>query len=219
MIRPIKDGRALLFALSALLVPSPAFSQAAPASPAAHDKAPSQAKKPDDPGAQAKKPDDPGAQAKKPDDPGAQAKKPDDPGAKPDPKAEKPTEKGEAKAEGKAGRPEGKPADQTVSAAQKTESDEIKLKERIQRRKSQQEAEQSKLTSALKGQPMTEAMQQELTRHGRRLARMERIRAVAREAKDAAAEQRVTKLIDLENARHDKFTANVEAKDEKAGAK
>jgi hypothetical protein len=62
---------------------------------------------------------------------------------------------------------------------------------------------------------MNEAMKQELERHARRLARLERIKALATEAKDTATLERVNKLIETENARHDRFTSQFDAKDDK----
>jgi hypothetical protein len=195
MIRRTKDGYSMLLAVSALLLAAPAFSQAAPAAPA------------------------------------AQGKAADKSGAKPADKAGKEEGKSEgnpgkpAANPGKTvvanpGKPEEKPGDQTVAAAvQKKEADEAKIKARLQRRTSEQEAERPKIMAALKGQPMTEAMRQELSRHARRLARLERVKALALEAKDDATLQRVAKLIDMENARHDKFAVNLQAKDDKAGAK
>ena len=137
----------------------------------------------------------------------APAKKVDDPGAKPDPNAAKPS----------AGLP-GKPGDPTVSAVQKTEGDEAKLKDRVQRKKMQQDMERPKIAAVLRGQPMSEPMKQELERHARRLARLERVKAVATESKDTATADRASKLIETENARHDKFTSTFEATTDKAGA-
>src|SRR4051812_45125474 len=137
MIQRTKDGSVLL-ALSALLLAAPAFAQAPQAAPAAQDKAAEPAKKMADP--------------------------------KPDPK----TDKHPAKPEDKSGRHEGahdkadeKSADPTVAAVQKKDVDEAKVKERFERRKRQQEAEQTRIAGALKGQPMSEALRQELTRHAR----------------------------------------------------
>jgi hypothetical protein len=199
MIRRTKDGCHALLALSALLLAAPAYSQAPQAAPAAQGKAAEPAKKIADPGA---KPDP----------------KTDKPAGKPDDKPGKP-EVNPGKAEGTPGKADEKAADKTVAAVQRKEADEAKLKERLERRKSQEEAERTKIAAVLKGQPMTEAMRQELTRHARRLARLERIKAVASEAKDSVAVLRATKLIDMENTRHDKFAANAGDKDEKAGAK
>jgi hypothetical protein len=198
MIRRTKDACRILVALSALLLAAPAYSQAPQAAPPAQGKAAEPAKKMADPAAKA--------------DP-----KTDKPGAKPEDKP--------MKAEGNPGKGDQKPGDPTVPAAQKI--DETKLKDRLERRKSQQEAERPKIAAALKGQPMTEALRQELTRHAQRLARLERIKTVASDAKDNATLLRATKLIAMENARHDKFTSNaegkaegkVEGKDDKAGAK
>jgi hypothetical protein len=194
MIRRTKDGYSTLLAVSALLLAAPAFSQAAPAAPAAQGKAADKSgAKPTDKAGK--------AEGKSEGNPGKPEANPGKAGANP-------------------GKPEEKQGDQTVAVAvQKKEADEAKIKARLQRRTSEQEAERPKIMAALKGQPMTEAMRQELSRHARRLARLERVKALALEAKDDPTLQRVAKLIDMENARHDKFAVNVEAKDDKAGAK
>jgi hypothetical protein len=167
---------------------SPALAQAPQASPVAEDKA------------------------------AAPARKAGEPGTKPDNKAERAAPKEEEKptnaAAGQA-KSDNKGGDNTVGAVDRKD-DDPKLKDRLRRRKSQQEMARAKIAAALRGQPMTEAMQQELRRHARRLARLERIKALAIEAKDSAVIDRVTKLIDKENARHDKFTARVEDKDDKS---
>jgi len=142
------------------------------------------------------------------------AKKIADPGGKPNPNADKP-----GKLEDKPGKADEKGANPTVNAVQKSDGDEAKAKERLERRKTEEDAERQKIMAVTKGQPMSEALRQEMTRHARRLARLERIKAVATEAKDNANLLRVTKLIAMENERHDKFTTNPESKDEKAGAK
>jgi hypothetical protein len=140
-----------------------------------------------------------------------------DPGAKPESKPEKGGPKGE-----NLGKPEVNPAkggektaEPTVSVVDRKEPDETRTRERLERKKRQQEAARAKVTAALRGQPMSEAMTQELSRHARRLARLERIKAVALDAKDTAVVERVNKLIDKENARHDKFAAHAESKDDK----
>lgn len=82
------------------------------------------------------------------------------------------------------------------------------------------QAVRAELIGALKGQAMTEGMRQEVKRHARRIARLERVKAVAKEAKDDAAAERADKLIQKENARHGNFLATFDAKvDVKAGAK
>jgi hypothetical protein len=72
--------------------------------------------------------------------------------------------------------------------------------------KAQHDAERAKIAAVLHG-PMNEAMREELKRHARRMARLERIKALASEAKDNDAVTRATKLIDKENVRHDKWIA------------
>jgi hypothetical protein len=192
MIGRTKDACSVLLAVSGLLVAVPLHSQATQASPAAQGKA------------------------------AEPAKKAADPGAKADPKADKPAGKAEnnpGKAGDKPGKADEKGADQTVNAVQKKEAEEAKAKARVERRKTEEDAERNKIMAATKGQPMSEALRQEMTQHARRLARLERIKAVATDAKDNATILRVTKLIAMENERHDKFAANAASKDEKAGAK
>jgi regulator of RNase E activity RraB len=191
MIRRMTAGYRALFATAALVWVTPARAQAPQASPIAHDKAAAPAKKAGDPAA---KPDDKGDKADKGASKGED--KPGNPGAS------------QAKVDNKAG-------DNTVSAVDRKEPDDAKLKDRVLRRRQQQDMERAKIAAVLRGQPMSEAMQQEMSRHARRLARLERIKALAVEAKDSAVVDRVTKLIEKENARHDKFTTRVEDKDDK----
>jgi hypothetical protein len=80
------------------------------------------------------------------------------------------------------------------------------------RKKAQKEAVRAKVQKALDGQPMAAAMKQELTRHARREARLQHIITVAKEAKDTATVERATKLLEKENARHDKWVAGFDAK-------
>src|SRR5262249_21644537 len=82
-------------------------------------------------------------------------------------------------------------------------TDEAKLKDRATRQRAQRDAEKAKVIAALKGQPMNDAMKQELRRHAQRIARLERIKQLASDAKDDAATTQVAKLVDKENARHD----------------
>jgi hypothetical protein len=190
MIRRTKDACGALLALSALLLAAPAHTQASQAAPAAQGKA------------------------------AEPAKKIADPGGKPNPNADKP-----AKPEDRPGKPDDKPgkadekgANPIVNAVQKTD-DDAKARDRLQRRKTEEDTERAKIMAVTKGQPMSEALRQEMARHARRMARLERIKAVAAEAKDSVTVLRATKLIAMENERHDKFTTNAESKDEKAGAK
>jgi hypothetical protein len=128
-------------------------------------------------------------------------------------KADKAAEKIEEKAE--------KAAEKAEAAAEKVgDAAERKKAQIIANAKADREALRVKVKSALKGQPMSEAMKQELKRHARRLARLERIKAVAQTEKDDAATARVDKLIEKENARHNKWMVSFDAKaDVKAGAK
>jgi hypothetical protein len=147
----------------------------------------------------------------------AAAKKTADQEGKGETKGEKAPKGGDksAKSEASPTKADDKPGEPTVNAVERREPDEGKLKDRLQRRKHQQDAARAKIPASLRGQPLSEAMKEELGRHARRLARLERIKALALEAKDAAVVERVTKLIDKENARHDKFTAHIESKGEK----
>lgn len=81
-----------------------------------------------------------------------------------------------------------------------------------------------KVEAALKGKPLVAPMREELQRHARRLARLDRAKTVATEANDTETVTRVDKLIEKENARHDKWMAGFDAKaagaeKDKAGAK
>ncbi len=186
MIRRSTVSYRALVALVPLLSAWPALAQAPQASPVAQEKA---------------------------------AKKAAEPGAKDDNKGEKAGPKGDdksAKTETSPTKADNKAAEPTVNAVERRDPDDPKLKERLVRRRSQQDTARAKIAAALRGQPMTEAMKEEMSRHARRLARLERIKAVALESKDTAVVERVTKLIDKENARHDKFTTHFEGKGDKA---
>jgi len=67
---------------------------------------------------------------------------------------------------------------------------------------------------------MAQALKEEIKRHARRLARLERIKDLAEDEKEDAALERIGKLVAKENARHDKWVANFHAKTAgKEGAK
>jgi hypothetical protein len=104
-------------------------------------------------------------------------------------KAEKKAEKAEDKAEKKADKAEDKAKSEGDRAAKKAKEHDA-LKE--------------KLKGKLKG-PMDESVKQELRRHAERLAKLERIKAVATTEKDTANADKATSLITKENARHDKW--------------
>ena len=76
-----------------------------------------------------------------------------------------------------------------------------------------------KAKAALKGKPMDNAFKQELKRHARRLARLERILEVAAEAEDDDTIERAEKLMDKENARHGKWLAKMNANPGKGAQK
>jgi len=102
------------------------------------------------------------------------------------------------------------PAESDAKA--KDEKRKVKKEARKAKSKDDRDALKKKVSTALKGQPMAVAMKQELERHARRLARLERVKDLAEEAKDTEATERVQKLLDKENARHDKWMANYDAK-------
>jgi hypothetical protein len=79
-----------------------------------------------------------------------------------------------------------------------------KSADRAVRKAKEHDAERAKLTGMLKAPP-DEAMKLELRRHAERVARLDRIKVVATDAKDADAGDRATKLLAKENARHDKW--------------
>jgi hypothetical protein len=118
-----------------------------------------------------------------------------------------------------AGTPEDEKAKEAAAAKRKEWKDARKAKAKDMRAEAKKKVE-----AALKGQPMAMAMKEELKRHARRLARLERAKGVADEAKDTDTVTRVDKLIEKENARHDKWMAGFNAKaaggdKDKAGAK
>lgn len=139
-------------------------------------------------------------------DPPAQAQGHGNAPAKADVKAEAKAEKTEAKTDGKA----------AALADKADKKDEPKGSDRAARRAAQHDAEKKKLEGVLKG-PMDEAQKQELRRHAERVAKLERIKALAVESKDKDIADKAGKLLDKENARHDKFLATAAKVDAKAG--
>ena len=71
--------------------------------------------------------------------------------------------------------------------------------------------------AALKGKAMHPSLKEELKRHARRLARLDRVEAIAKDSKDDDSLARVKKLIEKENARHDKWMSGFDP--EKGGGK
>ena len=81
--------------------------------------------------------------------------------------------------------------------------------DRPARKAKEHDAQREKLTTSWKG-PVTDALRQELRRHSERLARLERVKAVADTEKDKDSGEKAAKLITKENERHDKWmTKNV----------
>ena len=114
-------------------------------------------------------------------------------------KAEKAADKASDKAEKLA--KDGKDALDTSKA--KTADD------RASRKAKEHDAQREKLKATWKG-PVSDALRQELRRNAERLARLERIKAVAEAEKDKDSVEKATKLISKENERHEKWmTKNV----------
>jgi hypothetical protein len=96
--------------------------------------------------------------------------------------------------------------------------------DRAARAKAQHDEQRAKLVSILH-HPMDQATREELKRHARRVARLERIKTLATDAKDDDSAQRAAKLLEKENARHDKWlttaaaTAQASPNDTKGGAR
>ncbi|EYF05169.1 hypothetical protein [Chondromyces apiculatus] len=61
------------------------------------------------------------------------------------------------------------------------------------------------LDKSLKNKPMDEALKQESQRHAERVAKLERIQALAVESGDTAAAARAKTLLDQENARYQSY--------------
>jgi hypothetical protein len=80
--------------------------------------------------------------------------------------------------------------------------------ERAARKLAQHNAQKEKLRGMLKA-PMDSAMKQELRRHAERVAKIERVKQVATDAKDNDSVERATKLLAKENARHDKWMEKI----------
>jgi hypothetical protein len=85
-----------------------------------------------------------------------------------------------------------------------------KAAERAARKSKEHEAQKAKLRGMLKG-PADDALKQELRRHAERVARLERIKTVASDAKDNDTSERANKLLAKENARHDKWMEKASA--------
>jgi hypothetical protein len=85
--------------------------------------------------------------------------------------------------------------------------------DRATRLKTQHDAERQQLTGVLHA-PMTEVMKQDLRQHAERVAKLERIRSVALDAKDTATVDRANKLLEKENAHYEKWMSGLGTKTE-----
>jgi hypothetical protein len=79
------------------------------------------------------------------------------------------------------------------------------------RLKAQHDLERQQLATVLHG-PMTEGVRQDLRQHAERVAKLERIRSLALDAKDNATVDRATKLLEKENARYEKWMSTLGTK-------
>jgi hypothetical protein len=83
------------------------------------------------------------------------------------------------------------------------------------RLKAQHDLERQQLVGVLHG-PITEGVRQDLRQHAERVAKLERIRALALDAKDSATVDRATKLLEKENARYEKWMSTLSTKTDTA---
>lgn len=87
---------------------------------------------------------------------------------------------------------------------QKAQLDDIRSKaSRIARAKGQRQALRTKVEAIMKGREMDAGLKQELLLHAKRVARLERARAVASARKDTEQVTRATALLERESARHE----------------
>jgi hypothetical protein len=97
-----------------------------------------------------------------------------------------------------------KPDDKAKALDGKTAKADDKGADRAARKAKEHEAQKTELNAKLKG-PADDALKEELRRHAERVARLERIKSVATDAKDADSGARATKLLAKENGRHDQW--------------
>jgi hypothetical protein len=102
-----------------------------------------------------------------------------------------------------------------VDAKDKTADPAAKEADRAARLKTQHEAERQQLAGVLHG-PMTDAQKKDLRVHAERVAKLERIRALALDAKDSATADRANKLLEKENTRYEKWVSTLGAKTDTA---
>jgi hypothetical protein len=87
--------------------------------------------------------------------------------------------------------------------------------ERTARRDAQHAAQRAELTAALHA-PVSDSIRDQLRVHAQRVAKLERIKAVALEAKDKDSADRAAKLLDKETARYQKWMAQASSPDKPA---
>ncbi len=163
----------------------------------------------------------PGSPGKSGEAPGKAGEAPGKSGDAPGKAGEDPGKSGEAQGKagedpGKSGEAQGDKPDDAAKEARK----KARKESREKNKQAEKAALRGKVTTALKGQPMSRAMKEELERHARRLARLRRVRDLAEDENDAAVTERVDKLVAKENARHERWISNYDAKtgDSKGGA-
>jgi hypothetical protein len=127
------------------------------------------------------------------------------------PTAGEKAEKAADKAANKVEKAADKAADKVEKAADKAEkdlkADPSKAKsadDRTARKAKEHDAQRDRLSATWKG-PVTDALRQELRTHAERLARLERIKAVADAEKDKDSAEKAAKLVARENERHEKW--------------
>jgi hypothetical protein len=116
---------------------------------------------------------------------------------------------GAEKAGDKADKAIEKGKDAGASAKDEAKAD-LKSDKEATKKKAKEERDElkGKASKALKGKAMHPSLKEELKRHARRLARLDRVEAIAKDAKDDDSLARVKKLVEKENARHDKWMSN-----------
>ena len=214
----MRKTRCALIAAAMLFGSGLAIAQPTPANPQGPAK--TEKGKPETPGKAGETPGKAGAT------PGKSGETPGKSGEAPGKTGEAPGKSGETPAQGaeppgKSGEAPGKAGETPGKAGETPAADDpVKVKEREARRKKQIETLRPRVLAALKGTTMHEAIKAELVRHAERTARLERIQALATEAKDDASLERAKKLLAKEDARHDKFLTNFDPKvPTKVGAK
>jgi len=104
----------------------------------------------------------------------------------------------------KAGDKAEKAADKAEKAADKAVDKAKSLEDRVARKAKERDAQRQKLQAVMKT-PMDDGVRAELKRNAERVARLERIKAVAHAEKDTATVEKTTALIGKENDRHDRW--------------